>query len=177
MIPVTVAPSRDSAVRAFVERHQRGLQRWLRALGCDADRAEEHCQDALLAALQHGVDARPAPVAAQWLRTTAANLFRMRLRAERRQTPVTGLDAVELAWRAVRGDADGGDGALAALRECLAAADANDRELIASRYGDGRSRAAMAAARGVGEPAIKQALRRARARLQRCVEHKLGGVG
>lgn len=174
MIPVTVAPSRDSAVRAFVDRHQRGLQRWLRALGCDADRAEEHCQDALLAALHHGIDARPAPVAGRWLRTTAANLFRMRLRTERRQPPATGLEAVDVAWRAVHGDADGGDGALAALRDCLAAADANDRELIAQRYRDGRSRAAIATARGVGEPAIKQALRRARARLQRCIEHRLG---
>jgi RNA polymerase sigma factor (sigma-70 family) len=175
MMSTTVASSRETDVMAFVERHQRGLQRWLRALGCEPGRAEEHCQDALLAALHHGVDARPAATASAWLRTTARNLFWMRLRHERRQPPVRSLDEVEAAWQAVRGDHDGGDGAGAALRECLDAAARRDRELLQARYRDGASRAAMAASLGLGEAAIKQALRRARTRLQHCVEGKLGG--
>ncbi|MBL9077932.1 MAG: sigma-70 family RNA polymerase sigma factor [Planctomycetes bacterium] len=170
-----MAIARETDLRAFVERHQRGLQRWLRALGCAADAAEEHCQDALLAALQHGIDARPVPVAASWLRTTARNLFWARLRQQRREPPVVAIEPLEVAWQAVRGDDDGGAAALAALRECLAAAEPRDRELVQARYADGAPRRAMAARFGVGEPAIKQALRRARARLLACVEHKLGG--
>lgn len=175
MMSTTVTSSRDTHVRAFVQRHQRGLQRWLRALGCESGRAEEHCQDALLAALHHGIDARAPAAASAWLRTTARNLFWMRLRHERRQPPVLPLDDVEAAWRAVGGDRDGGDAAPAALRDCLDAADARDRELLEARYRDGRSRAAMAASLGIGEAGVKQALRRARMRVQRCVEGKLGG--
>ncbi len=175
MMSTTVAGSRDNDVVAFVERHQRGLLRWLGALGCEPDHAEEHCQDALLAALHHGIDRRAHGSAAQWLRTTARNLFWMRLRQQRRQPPVTALDEVELAWQAVHGDRDGGDAALVALRECLDAADERDRTLLEARYRDVAPRAAMAAAFGLGAAGIKQALRRARARLQHCIEGKLGG--
>jgi RNA polymerase sigma-70 factor (ECF subfamily) len=174
MMSTTVASSRDSDVVAFVQRHQRGLQRWLRALGCEPGRAEEHCQDALLAALHHGIDAHAAGAASAWLRTTARNLYWMRLRHERRQPPVRSLSEVEAAWQAVGGDRDGGDAARSALRDCLDAAEARDRELLEARYRDGRSRAAMAAELGIGEAGIKQALRRARARVQHCVEGKLG---
>lgn len=174
-MPTLVADSLDSDVVAFVQRHQRGLQRWLRALGCDADRAEEHCQDALLAALHHGIDGRDPAMAASWLRATARNLFWMQLRRQRREPPVTTLDEVEAGWIALGGDRDGGDAALDALRDCLARADARDRALLEARYRDGTSRPAMAAAAGIGEAGIKQALRRARARVQACVEGKLGG--
>ncbi|MBL8730408.1 MAG: sigma-70 family RNA polymerase sigma factor [Planctomycetes bacterium] len=175
MMSTTVASSRDIDVRAFVQRHQRGLQRWLRALGCESGAAEEHCQDALLAALHRGIDARPPGVASAWLRTTARNLFWMRLRHERRQPPVRSLDEIEAAWQAVGGDRDDGDAARTALRDCLDAADARDRELLEARYRDGRSRAVMAASLGIGEAGVKQALRRARSRVQQCVEGKLGG--
>lgn len=166
--------ARDPA--AFVAAHQRGLQRWLAALGCERQRAEEHCQDALLAALHDGIDGRDRGTAMRWLRTAARNLFLMQLRRERRR-PVLRLDDVEAAWLAAAGDEDGGDRALEALRGCLAAAEQRDRELLEMRYAAGDSRAAMAANEGLSEAGIKQALRRARARLQHCMEHKLGGLG
>lgn len=164
------AASRDAA--AFVTAHQRGLWRWLLAIGCEADRAEEHCQDALLAALHGEVDAWERGAAARWLRTAARNLFLMRLRRERRR-PEVALDEVEVGWLAAGGDRDGGDAALAALQLCLQAAPARDRELVQLRYRDDASRAAMAAATGLGAAGVKQALRRARARLQACVELRL----
>ena len=55
MIPAIESPQDSSATEAVVARHQAALWRWLRALGCEAGRADEHCQDALLAALHHGV--------------------------------------------------------------------------------------------------------------------------
>lgn len=159
----------------FVAQHQRGVLRWLRTLGCDTGRAEEHCQDALLAALQHGIDARPPRVARAWLRTTAKNLLRMRLRQEGRRPPFTdaSLCEIEDAWLRVRGDDDGGDAALDALRDCLDGAEPRDREVLELRYRQGASRAAMARALDVGEAGVKQALRRARGRMRDCVESKL----
>ena len=173
MIPSTLEPARRTDPAAFVARHQRGVLRWLRVLGCAPDRAEEHCQDALLAALHHGIDRRPTEVAAKWLRTAARHAFWMELRAERRRPRVQDLDELEGAWLALRGDDDGGDGALAALRLCLEAAEPRDRELLERRYADNLSRTAMAAAFGIGDAGVKQALRRARTRMQQCVEGKL----
>ena len=173
MIPTPVAVPRLGDPAAFVAQHQRGVLRWLRLLGCEPARAEEHCQDALLAALHHGMDQRPAPVAARWLRTAARNAFWMALRRERRQPRVAELAELEQAWLAVHGDQDGGDGALEALHECLDGAEPRDRALLEQSYRDEVSREAMAESFGLGEAGIKQALRRARRRMQQCVEGKL----
>jgi len=161
---------------AFVRRHQRGLWRWLLALGCEAAAAEEHCQDALLAALQHGIGALPEAEARRWLRHAARNLVRMAWRAQQRRpaiVPLGQIEAIEAAWLAVHGDDDGGDAAAEALARCLDGLPARDREFVRQRYEVGLSRAAMAAAAGVGEAAIKQVLRRVRACLRACVEQRL----
>ena len=165
------ATGRDQLV-AFVERHQRGLRRWLLALGADPMSAEDHCQETLLAALHHGLADWPTKRAWAWLRTTAQNFFRMQLRREQR-APLQPLEQVEEAWRAARGDHDGGDAALDALRRCLEQADARDRDLLDRRYADGQGREQMAKELGLGEAGVKQALRRARARLRTCMEHRM----
>ena len=173
MIPATMGPRSGADPSAFVAQHQRAVFRWLRALGCEAQRAEEHCQDALLAALHHGIDQRQPRLAAAWLRTAARNFYWLRLRRERRQPDRVALAEIEASWHAFGGDEDGADGALAALRGCLDAASDRDRQLLEQRYRDDACRRSMATALGVGETAIKQALRRARRRLQDCVRNKL----
>lgn len=165
-------PPPRSGPAAFVAAHQRGLLRWLAALGCEPQAAEEHCQDALLAGLHHGVDADEPAVAWRWLRTTARNLYFMHLRRARRRPEVAWAD-VEAGWQAMQGDRDGGDGALAALRACLERIPPRDREMLERRYRDDASRADLAARVGIGEAGVKQALRRARERVQRCVEARL----
>lgn len=163
----------DPRVHAFVIRHQAGLWRWLRALGCEPADAEEHCQDALLAALHDDVDQRPPGEAAAWLRTAAKNLFLMQLRRERRRPRWLSIEVIEASWVALGGDEDGGEAAVAALNRCLLALPARDRELIAARYQRGSSRRAMAAQLGLGEAGVKQALRRVRDKLRACVGQRL----
>ena len=63
--------------------------------------------------------------------------------------------------------------AVAGLGGCVDAASDRDRQLLEQRYRDDACRRSMATALGVGETAIKQALRRARRRLQDCVRNKL----
>lgn len=177
MTLAAVPPTENLHVADFVARHQAGLWRWLRALGCEAARAEEHCQDALLAALHEQVDRLPPEEAARWLRSAAKNLFLMQRRAERRRPRWLPLDDVEAAWVVLRGDADGGAAALAALDRCLLALPARDRELLLRRYVRGESRRAMAAALGLREAGVKQALRRIRDRLRECVRCRLAAQG
>lgn len=173
MIAATVDSEPCTDPAAFVGRHQRGVQRWLRALGCPWNQAEEHCQDALLAALHERIHERPTRVAASWLRTAARNLFWMQLRRERRRPDEASLAEIDESWLTAHGDDDGGDGALAALRACLDAADARDRTLLEQRYRDDSSRTDIAAELGIGEAGVKQALRRARTRLRQCMAGKL----
>lgn len=164
----------ESEASAFVHRHQHAIWRWLRALGCEAAAAEEHCQDALLAALHHGVHGWAEADANRWLRTAARNFFWMRLRALRRRPSVRSLEALEAAWQRIGGDDDGGEAALRALADCVAALPARERTLVALRYEHGRSRPEIGGELGLGEAGVKQALRRARERLRRCVQGKLG---
>lgn len=173
MIHVIAQPRHSSPTEAFVTRHQTGLWRWLRALGCDAARAEEHCQDALLAALHHEVHLLPAEDASRWLRRTTKNLFLMQLRREKRRPKFVAFDEVDAAWEALRGDTDGGEAALIALNRCLLALAARDRDLITRRYERGESRQAMAQALGVSDAGIKQALRRVRDKLRLCVQKRV----
>lgn len=158
----------------FVRSHQAGLWRWLRTLGCAADRAEEHCQDALLAGLHHGVAARPHAEASRWLRTAARNFYFMRLRAERRRPAAVSLDTLEAHWARVRGDDDGGDGAILALADCVRALPAREQELVALRYEQELPRPVIGLQLGIGDAGAKQALRRLRERLRRCVQGRLG---
>jgi len=163
----------EASAAVFVGRHQRAVWRWLRALGCEPHRADEHCQDALLAALHGGVDRLPADEAAAWLRTTSRNLFLMALRQEQRRPPVVAFEELERQWLRLRADADGGDAALAALADCVQHLPERERALVDQRYVQRCSRAAMAQQQGIGEAGIKMALRRARTRLRACIEGKL----
>jgi RNA polymerase sigma-70 factor (ECF subfamily) len=172
MTELTMDPPSQLSPTQFVTRHHRGLLRWLTALGCDPISSDDHCQEALLAGLHHGVHGWPRTRAWAWLRTAARNFHRMQLRRERRR-PTLRLDEVEPAWLCAGGDDDGGDGALDALRRCLDDADERDRDLLDRRYAEQQGRAEMAKALGIGEAGVKQALRRARTRLRDCMEHRL----
>ena len=160
MIHVIAKPQNSSRVEAFVALHQAGLWRWLRALGCEAARAEEHCQDALLAGLHHQVQDLDAEDASRWLRRAAKNLFLMELRREKRRPKFVAF-------------ADGGSTALTALNRCLLALAPRDRELISRRYEQRDSRASIATALGVSDAGVKQALRRVRDKLRLCVQRRV----
>ena len=166
----------NAALTAFVTQHQSGLWRWLRAIGCDAAHAEEHCQDALLAALHHGMDALPEADARRWLRHAARNLFLMRLRAEGRRPQAVPLEQVETRWLALGGDHDGGSSALTALSRCLLKLVPRDRDLVARRYEHDQPRAEIARALQLTESGVKQALRRVRDKLRACVTGQLASA-
>lgn len=164
-------PRHDSAearVLAFVERHQRGLWRALRAMGCPADVAEELAQDAFLIALDRGVEVEPN--AASTLRGIARHLWLRRHRDDARREARIAAAAEEL-WRA-DADRDGGDAWLEALQRCLAELPARSRRVLQRVYRDGAGRAELAAELGIGEHGVRSMLQRLRARLRDCVTRR-----
>ncbi len=158
----------DAARRALDQ-----VWRYLRVLGADADEAEELAQDAFVALLQVERE-HPRETPLGWLRATARRMWWARCRADdrrRRALQMVG-DAIETAWAEYEGD-DDGDGYRDALGLCLSALSADDRVAIEACYRDGRPRAEVAAALGLGPEALKSRLRRCKQRLRKCIERRL----
>jgi len=158
----------DDPTTAFVRRHQRGVWRFLRAIGCPAHAADEVAQDALLLALDRTVADEQAPA---FLCRAAKFLWLRRQRDEGRRALRLAAFGEQL-WR--RDCArDGGDGLLAALRACVAALPPRSRRAIERTYGDGAGRAELAHELGIGEHGARTLLQRVRAALRACIDRRL----
>lgn len=166
---------RRQHVEAWVRRHQVHAWRYVRLRGAAADLADDLVQEALLAAVQKGIDREPDERARGWLRRALDNLWRMHLRSEgRRAHHVDALAAARALDLCERED----DGSwLAALRGCLAGLDGRARQLLDLHYTHGASRDAIADAFGMRENGVKAFLRRVRDVLRQCMRRRLGSEG
>lgn len=169
-LPTNRSPARGLDLAVVVRRHQAGLWRFLRALGCSPGEAEEVAQDAFVALLRGPFTEVGEGATATYLRTAAKRLLWKRRRRTRREALVE-LDAVETVFVADCGD--GGDAFVEALRGCVGELDGRSRELVEQHYREGASRAELAARFALGEEGVKSWLRRVRAALRACVERKV----
>jgi RNA polymerase sigma-70 factor (ECF subfamily) len=156
-------------VAEFVQRHQSGLWRFLRLLGCRGQQAEEIAQDALVLALQRGAH-EAADGAAAFLRQTAKFLWLKEQRANRRRAERHAV-AAELLWQREL-EVDDGEGWLLALDRCLEALPARSRQALDRTYRDGVGRKELGAELGIGEHGVRTLLQRLRASLRECIERR-----
>ncbi|MCA8949307.1 MAG: RNA polymerase sigma factor [Planctomycetes bacterium] len=148
------------------------LRRYLRVLGCAPDRIEDLVQEALLVAMRAGFRWRGEATAMAYLRRTAKNLFLQQIRGERRRREVEIADETWTAWCP---DPEP-DEYLTALRACVEALPARQRNLLDAAYRDNLGRSGIAARLGLSRAGVKTALRRVRAALRACVERKRGAA-
>jgi RNA polymerase sigma-70 factor (ECF subfamily) len=165
---MTVVTGLDSIVR----RHQDGLRRYLRLLGCDGATADDLAQDALVALLGGRFEERSPSATASWLRIKARWLWLDSLRRRARRREVRLADAADRVWAEVAPDGDG-RAYLRALDRCLEDLAPRARRAIELRYSEGRSRDEMADLLGLAPNGVKTLLQRVRARLRRCVEERI----
>lgn len=165
----TASAPADDAVLAYVRCHQRGVWRFLRAIGCPPHAADEVAQDALLLALDRRIDDAAAPA---FLRQAAKFLWLRRQRDEGR-AQARWLAHAEQLWQRDCA-ADDGDGLLAALRRCVEALPPRSRLAIERAYGDDAGRAELAAELGLTAHGARTLLQRLRAALKTCIERRLG---
>lgn len=149
------------------------IWRYLRMHGASATEAEDLTQDAFVIALQKGA-LSAAPAAQQaFLQRTARFLF---LRARRASAHAEAVaDAVDELWRADC-ENDGGEGRVAAARECIEQLGERARRAVEMAYGvkqHAQSRAAMALALGMQENGVKTLMQRTRTLLRDCIERKV----
>lgn len=167
-----LALSEDEVI-ALVREHQAALAGYLRSLGCPRDLVEDLLQETFVRAFLGAREDRGAAATRAFLRRIAANLWIERTRRDRRRAPAVDLDALESAWVRFERDDDGAT-YLAALRECLALLDAGSLDVLRLRYEDGLERAEIARRHGVSLAGIKSTLHRAKARLRKCIERRVG---
>jgi len=167
----TIPATAPDPVAVFVERHQAGLWRFLRLLGCRGQQAEETAQDALVLALQRGMHQHDEHAAAAFLRQTAKFLWLREQRADRRRAERHAA-AAERFWQH-RLAPDDGAGWLTALDRCLQDLPARSRQALERTYRDGLGRSELGAELGIGEHGVRTLLQRLRAALRECIERRI----
>ena len=162
----------------LVEAHQAELFRYLRFIGADYATAEDLLQETFLRAFKsaatpglHGHHSRRA-----WLRRIAHNLCIDHCRRRSRSPGSFNSEAAEIAenfWKNDFYQHDEGFGCMEALEQCMKNLTTSQRELVDAFYAARRSREDIAASLGISPSGVKAALRRIRAALGECIQHRL----
>jgi RNA polymerase sigma-70 factor (ECF subfamily) len=165
--------TRESDAAAVIARHQTGVWRFLRVLGCDSNLADDLTQETFLQLLRqpsfvHHSDAATAA----YLRRTARNLYISRHRRERRMQVGTTAEAVELVWLNWTSPHDDSDELLSQMAECLQGLTERARLALRMRFADNASRNAIGEALGISEHGAKNLMQRAKQQLRECIESK-----
>ena len=156
----------------LIEDHQAGVWRYLRALGCESNLAEDLTQETFLAVLQRPFeDYNPAATAA-YLRRTAHNAFVTFQRRAKKVITVENVEELNQTWESWAGE-DNGEEMLDALRRCLSVLSDRARLALELRFRERASRATIAAELKMTEHGAKNLMQRAKKKLRECVEGKL----
>lgn len=163
--------SADIDPAELIERHQLGLWRYLRALGCDASQADDFVQDTFLKILQKPFNYYDEAATAAYLRRIAHNLFISMQRRAGKVVAVEDVQKFERVWCELVSDGNGED-YLDALRGCLEKISERSRWALEMRFRDKLSRTKIAASLQITENGAKNLMQRAKARLRECIERK-----
>jgi RNA polymerase sigma-70 factor (ECF subfamily) len=164
-------PPATCDVAQLVLRHQAGVWRYLRSLGCDAALAEDLTQETFLAVLQRPFEDRNPSATFKYLRTVAKNLLINLQRRSSKVSQVADIEELDAFWDRL-GD-DHGEAMLAALRECMARLAPRARRALELRFGADAARCDIAQQLGMSENGAKNLMQRAKTRLRECIERKL----
>jgi RNA polymerase sigma-70 factor (ECF subfamily) len=156
----------------LIERHQAGVWRYLRALGCDPSEADDLTQETFLAVLQKPFDDFNPAATAGYLRKVAHNLFITVRRRAGRVVPVEDIEQVSSLW-SQWADKDNGEAVLGMLQECLAELTQRARWALEMRFQERLPRIEIAAALKITEHGAKNLMQRAKKQLRGCVERKM----
>lgn len=156
----------------FIAKHQLGVWRYLRAIGCDAALADDLTQDTFVAVLRRPFEFVSDAASAGYLRRVAYHLL-VTVRRRSSRVIVTGaIESFETDWGRWAGF-DNGDGAMDALQDCFERLSERAKLSLKMRFGEDASREIIASALGITEHGAKNLMQRAKNQLRECVENKL----
>lgn len=165
-------------LETLVKVHQAEIYRYMRYLGAGSALAEDLVQETFLAAFRSAKQPGMAGVRGRsaWLRAIGRNLFFNACR-RRKDLPVAvdsqWLQQAEAAWDAQLLREGDGFETVEALRACVEALPARQRDVLDLRYRQGKSRTEMARQCRMTGDGIKSLLRRIRTALAECIQRRL----
>ncbi|MCC6574082.1 MAG: sigma-70 family RNA polymerase sigma factor [Planctomycetes bacterium] len=169
----TLAMPATLDLEALLNAHQKGIWRYLRALGCETAMADDLTQETFLAVARKPFEIRDAASTGAYLRTVARHLLLKLRRRAGVEVATDEIDEIDTGWTRLNTD-DSGDAMLAALRDCLRGLDEEARRALDMQFKAQASRLEIAKALGFTEDGIKTLLRRSKAKLRLCIERKVG---
>lgn len=165
---LTSRPSAEELIAA----HQRDVWRFLMALGCRAEDADDLTQETFLNLLRADFTYEGPAQTAAWLRRAAKNLFISAIRRRKLALLAPNFDDADTDWNTFVQQAEG-DERVQLLRECMQALEDRARRALELRYRLDASREAIGRELGIAESGVKSLLERLRERLKECVLRKL----
>lgn len=171
-LPVDVPIDTTTSFERLVREHQSTVWRYLRFLGCAPVLADDLSQETFLRVLDGRLSDRGPEVARAYLKQVAKTLFLKSRERDARRREVD-LDTAEAAFEWYARE-DGGDGARAALAQCVEELVPRARKALDLRFAERLDRDAIAARLGIGAHGAKSLLQRTYARLRACIERRLG---
>lgn len=169
VVPVEAAADPAPAADA-VQRHARGVFRFLRALGAPAVVADDLTQEAFVVAWRKGKQGLPPAALGAFLRRTAKWLWLEHRRDQRREATAL-ANVAERLWERHCAP-DGGDAFVAAVVRCLGELAPRARLAVERTYAEGRARDLVAMELGLKPNGLKMLLQRARQAILDCVRRR-----
>ena len=157
----------------LINDHQIGIWRYLRALGCESNEAEDLTQETFLAVLQKPFDYYGKAAAASYLRKVAFHRFISARRRSSKEVVTAELEKVDESWSKWFEEQDDGGEILDVLRECLNQLTKRARWALEMRFRDKLPRAEIAEKLNITEHGAKNLMQRAKQKLRDCVEGKI----
>lgn len=161
----------------LIRRHQVGVWRYLRMLGCDEALADDLTQETLLKVLcKDDFTQHNDPATASYLRRTAHNLLVSFHRKGGRTKTLVTADPLDEVWNRWAGRDLSGDEMLDRLNHCMEALSQRARLALKMRFADDASRAEIAAALDITEHGARNLMQRAKQQLRDCVQGKINAA-
>ncbi len=164
--------SSDLNPTELIENYQRGLWRYLRALGCDSALADDLTQDTFVKVLQKPFNHYDDAATAAYLRRIAHNLYISIQRRAGKVVAVENLQKFEDVWCQWIADDQGND-YLDALAICFDKLNPRAKWALEMRFRDKLARSKIAEQLQITENGAKNLMQRAKQRLRECVERKI----
>ena len=161
----------------LIERHQRGVWRYLRMLGCDASTADDLTQETFLRVLRRDTFVQHSESATNsYLRRTAYNLLVSMHRKQSRMHLTPDAATMEETWDRWAGKDLSGDVTIDILRNCLQQISERARTALTLRFSTDASRLDIAAALDITDHGARNLMQRAKEKLRTCVQSQLDAL-
>ena len=157
----------------LIEDHQTGVWRYLRALGCESNEAEDLTQETFLAVLRKPFEYYGKAAAASYLRKVAYHRFISARRRSGREVVTAELERVDESWSKWLSEQQDGGEILDVLGECLKHLSERARWALTMRFRDKLPRVEIAKNLKITEHGAKNLMQRAKQKLRECIETKL----